>query len=77
MNMSKTDRETPQAPSRLRNFDLSVDEIRLVKTINEMTNSVKKIEQMEPNSPRAKFIRIEIQKLEEQLEDLRDNTLIR
>lgn len=77
MNMSKTDKDAPSAASRLRNFDLSVDEIRLVKTINEMTNSVKKIEQMDPNSSRAKFIRLEIKKLEDQLEDLRDNTLIR
>ncbi len=77
MNMSKTDKDTPAPTNRLRNFDLSVDEIRLVKTITEMTNSVKKIEQMDPNSPRAKFIRLEIQKLEDQLEDLRDNTLIR
>jgi hypothetical protein len=77
MNMSKSDKETQTVSERLRNFDLSVDEIRLVKTINEMTSSVKKIEQMEPNSPRAKFIRLEIKKLEDQLEDLRDNTLIR
>jgi uncharacterized protein Yka (UPF0111/DUF47 family) len=77
MNMSKSDKETPTVSDRLRNFDLSVDEIRLVKTINEMTSSVKKIEQQDPNSSRAKFIRIEIKKLEDQLDDLRDNTLIR
>lgn len=77
MSMSKTEKETQTVSERLRNFDLSVDEIRLVKTINEMTRSVKKIEQTDANSPRAKFIRLEIQKLEDQLDDLRDNTLIR
>lgn len=77
MNMSKSDKEAQAASNKLRNFDLSVDEIRLVKTINEMTSSVKKIEQMDPNSSRAKFIRQEIKKLEDQLDDLRDNTLIR
>lgn len=77
MNIPKSDKDIPTASDKLRNFDLSVDEIRLVKTITEMTESVKKIEQLDPNSPRAKFIRIEIQKLEDQLEDLRDNTLIR
>jgi len=75
--MSKSDRETQTVSERLRNFDLSVDEIRLVKTINEMTSSVKKIEQKDANSPRAKFIRLEIKKLEDELDDLRDNTLIR
>jgi uncharacterized protein Yka (UPF0111/DUF47 family) len=77
MSILKSDKEVQTVSERLRNFDLSVDEIRLVKTINEMTSSVKKIEQMDPNSPRAKFIRLEIQKLEDQLDDLRDNTLIR
>jgi uncharacterized protein Yka (UPF0111/DUF47 family) len=77
MSTSKTDKETQTVSGRLRNFDLSVDEIRLVKTINEMTSSVKKIEQMDPGSSRAKFIRQEIKKLEDQLDDLRDNTLIR
>jgi uncharacterized protein Yka (UPF0111/DUF47 family) len=77
MSTSKTDKETQTVSGRLRNFDLSVDEIRLVKTISEMTTSVKKIEQMDPGSSRAKFIRQEIKKLEDQLDDLRDNTLIR
>jgi uncharacterized protein Yka (UPF0111/DUF47 family) len=77
MSMLKSDKEVQTVSERLRNFDLSVDEIRLVKTINEMTSSVKKIEQMDPGSSRAKFIRQEIKKLEDQLDDLRDNTLIR
>ncbi|MDJ0880299.1 MAG: hypothetical protein QNJ56_01505 [Gammaproteobacteria bacterium] len=77
MNNSKFAEDADKSADKLRNFDLSVDEIRLMKSINEMTQSVKNIERSDPNSPRAKFIRLEIEKLENQLEDLRDNTLIR
>jgi hypothetical protein len=61
----------------LRNFDLTVDEIKLMKTINNMTTMVERIEQMEPRSVRVRVIRANIRKLQEQLDDLRDNTLIR
>lgn len=61
----------------LRNFDLTVDEIKLVKTIDNMTSMVARIEQMEPHSDRVKVIRANIKRLQEQLDDLRDNTLIR
>jgi len=77
MNTSKPDDTAPKGTEKLRNFDLSVDEIRLMKSIDEMTESVKNIERSDPDSSRAKFIRLEIQKLEDQLDDLRDNTLIR
>jgi hypothetical protein len=69
---------THQHPQdNLRNFDLTVDEIKLVKTINNMTSMVARIEQLEPHSDRVKVIRSNIRKLQEQLDDLRDNTLIR
>ena len=77
MKAQKAGGKAAKEADKLRNFDLTVDEIRLMKSIDEMTESVKKIERLDPNSPRAQIIRKEIQKLEEQLEDLRDNTLIR
>jgi len=62
---------------RLRNYDLTVDEIRLMRSIDEMTKSIDKIKQLDPQSSRAKIVLKEIGKLEEKLEELRDNTLIK
>ncbi|MFT5219875.1 MAG: hypothetical protein ACI9LO_002252 [Planctomycetota bacterium] len=62
---------------KLRNFDLTVEEIRLVKAIKELTESLENITFSDPSSPRSAFFRAEIESLEEKLEDIRDNTLIR
>jgi uncharacterized protein Yka (UPF0111/DUF47 family) len=62
---------------KLRNFDLTIDEIKLVKAIDLMTKTVEKLEKLDPRSQRAKSIRLEIKKLEDQLDELRENTLIR
>lgn len=77
MNTENTGNTLHKPSSNLRNFDLTVDEIRLMKTIDSMTKMVKKIEQLEPQSPRVKNIHSSIRKLQEQLDDIRDNTLIR
>jgi hypothetical protein len=61
----------------LRNFDLTVDEIKIVRMINELIEGLEKLEFNNPLSPRAEFFRKEIDKLEETLEEVRDNTLIR
>ena len=61
----------------LRNFDLSVDEIRIVRMIDELIVGLEKLSFDDPLSPRAEFFRSEIDKLEEKLEEVRDNTLIR
>jgi hypothetical protein len=77
MNTSKSSHESAKGNEKLRNYDLSVDEIRLVKSIEEMTKSAKNLERLDPQSSRAKFARIQIKKLFDELEALRDNTLIR
>lgn len=61
----------------MRNFDLTVEEIKLIKAIKEMSQSLEYIEQKNIQPERQKFFRNEIKKLEEELEDVRDNTLIR
>lgn len=61
----------------LRNFDLSVDEIKIVRMMNELSDGLEKLVFNDPLSPRAEFFRNEIDKLEEKLEDIRDQTLIR
>ena len=63
--------------SNLRNFDLTVDEIRVMKEIKELTNALANIQFADPQSPRAEFIRAEIEKLEDTLEEIRENTLIK
>lgn len=63
--------------SNLRNFDLTVDEIKIVKMMKELVNNLEKLEFNDPLSPRAEFFRSEIDKLEDKLEQIRDNTLIR
>lgn len=77
MNEPKMSDEPEKKKHNLRNFDLTVDEIRLTRTIDSMTTMVKHIEDLDPHSTRVKNIRSNIRALEEQLEDLRDNTLIR
>ena len=63
--------------SKLRNFDLTVEEIKIVRMIDELIAGLQKLEFDDPLSPRAEFFRKEIDKLEEKLEEIRDNTLIR
>ena len=62
---------------KLRNFDLTVDEIMIVKKMEELIEDLERLEFNDPLSPRAEFFRSKIDKLEEKLEEIRDNTLIR
>ena len=61
----------------LRNFDLSVEEIRIVRMMKDLVEGLEKLAFDDPLSPRAEFFRKEIDKLEEKLEAIRDHTLIR
>ncbi len=63
--------------SKLRNFDLTVDEIKIVKLMEELIKGLESLEFDDPLSPRAEFFRGEIDKLEDKLEQIRDNTLIK
>ena len=77
MKIASTDTNTSTARVKLRNFDLSVEEIRIVKAIKEMTEAFQKISENNPDPSRLDFYGHEIRKLEEQLDDIRENTLIR
>lgn len=70
-------KETRSTSSKLRNFDLSVEEIRIVRAIKEMTDAFARISENNPDPARLDFYGHEIKKLEEQLDDIRENTLIR
>ena len=61
----------------LKNFNLTLDEIKIVKMIKQLIEALENLEFNDPNSPRAKFFRDEIEALEKNLEEVRDNTLIK
>ncbi|MGB5329690.1 MAG: hypothetical protein WBO58_15835 [Gammaproteobacteria bacterium] len=61
----------------LRNFNLTVEEIKIVRMMKELAEGLEKLAFDDPLSPRAEFFRKEIDKLEEKLEEIRDHTLIR
>ncbi|MDH5355330.1 MAG: hypothetical protein OEY09_12875 [Gammaproteobacteria bacterium] len=63
--------------SKLRNFELSVEEIKIVKLMEQLIEGLDNLEVTDPLSPRADFFRTEIQKLEEKLEEVREHTLIK
>ena len=77
MKDSKSNKESPRGGRGLRNFDLSVEEIKLIKALKEMTQSLEYIEQKNIQPERQEFFRSEIRILENQLEEIRDHTLIR
>ena len=62
---------------KLRNFDLTVEEIKIVRMMKELIEGLEKLAFNDPLSPRADFFRKEIDRLEEKLEEIRDQTLIR
>jgi uncharacterized protein Yka (UPF0111/DUF47 family) len=70
-------KETRSSSSKLRNFDLSVEEIRIERAIKEMTDAFDKISENNPDPARLDYYSNAIKKLEEQLDDIRENTLIR
>jgi len=61
----------------LRNFNLTVEEIKIVKMMKELANGLEKLTFDDPLSSRAEFFRKEIDALEDKLEEIRDHTLIR
>lgn len=61
----------------LRNFDLTVEEIKIVKMIDQLITGLERLNFDDPLSPRTEFFRSEIDKLEEKLEQVRENTLIK
>ena len=77
MKAIQTTKEPIPLSAKLRNFDLSVEEIRIERAIREMTNAFERISANNPDPARLDFYGYEIKKLEEQLDDIRENTLIR
>ncbi len=76
MKVLKSSNDSQKEEGNLRNFDLSVEEIRTIKAIREMTRALEALEVKNTQPERVRFIRNEIIKLEEELEEIRENTLI-
>jgi len=70
-------RSSKQKSDNLRNFNLTVEEVKLEKAIQEIKISIARIQQATPSSDRPRFLKTQVVKLEEQLEELRESTLIR
>ena len=77
MKLIPRTKETPSERPKLRNFDLTVEEIRITRAIREMTEAFERISENGPDPARLDFYGHEIKKLKEHLDDIRDNTLIR
>lgn len=77
MKAIRATRESTPANAKLRNFDLSVEEIRIMRALKEMTDAFERISENSPDPARLDFYSHEIRKLEEQLDEIRENTLIR
>ena len=67
MKVLQATRETTPTNVKLRNFDLSVEEIRIMRAIKEMTDAFERISENNPDPARLDFYGYEIKKLEEQL----------
>ena len=63
--------------ANLKNFDLTVEEIKIIRMMKELSDGLEKLVFDDPLSPRADFFRYEIEKLELKLEEIREQTLIR
>jgi hypothetical protein len=77
MNISKSEADSQKRTAKLRNFDLTVDEIRLLKAIEYLTLALENIEHKNNRPERLEYFRCAIRQLEDKLEDVRENTLIR
>ena len=76
MKVSKSIDDTPRGNGKLRNFDLSVEEIKVLKAIRDMTQALEDVKTRETYPERLEFFRSEIRQLEDQLEEIRENTLL-
>jgi hypothetical protein len=77
MKVSRSTDDAPKEKEKLRNFDLSVDEIRVLKAIRDMTDALEDIKRKNAYPERLDFFRCEIRQLEDRLEEIRENTLLR
>lgn len=62
---------------KLKNFNLTLEDIKTQRLINDLVAHLEKLSATDPLSPRAEFLTQQIDALETKLEEIRENTLIR
>ena len=73
MNGFISEKEPKSFTGSQKNFNLAVDEIKLLRSIGDLNHTLEKIDSVEPWSERLDIIRSEIARLTKQLEALRKN----
>ena len=63
--------------SNIRNFDLTVDEIRLIRSIKDVSAALDSLMLRDPDSDRARYMYRQIDLLQTKLEELQQRSLIR
>ncbi|NNE62464.1 MAG: hypothetical protein HKN34_00135 [Gammaproteobacteria bacterium] len=62
---------------KFKNFNLTLEDIKTERLINDLVNHLEKLNVEDPLSPRAEFLVKQIDALEQRLDQIRENTLIR
>ncbi len=62
---------------KFKNFNLTLEDIKTERLINDLVAHLEKLNVTDPLSPRAEFLANQIDALETRLEEIRENTLIR
>lgn len=77
MKVSKSSNDVQKKGGKLRNFNFTVEEIRILRAIKDLTQTLEDIEPKDSRPERLEYFRCAIRQLHDQLEEVRENTLIR
>ena len=77
MKASKSGKDPAKPGGNLRNFDLSVEEIKILRAIEDLRRALVDLESSNSPIERLDYFRDQILQLEEKLDEIRDHTLIR
>ncbi len=77
MKSSKSGKTSAKPGGNLRNFDLSVEEIKILRAIEDLNRALSDLENSNSPIERLDYFRDQIVLLEEKLDEIRDHTLIR
>ena len=69
------DRPSAISQSDFVSVDTSAEEARLDREIAELNQSIESMINKDPSAPAIKFLKVQLEKLEEQLEAVQDQTL--
>lgn len=73
MNITKTNNAVFKLTENLQGIDLISDEVKLLRTIENMTDMIKHIENLDHQPEKVKSIRTDISELQDRLDKLKAN----